>query len=155
MRMSRPRLAGRRVPRRGAAALEFAFVCPILFLIFLGMIEIGRAMMVAGTLTNTARVGARSAGVTGGSYSAATSAITNALAAAALPTDSTVTITVLVNGVAVGDDPSFQAAAVPGSTVSVSVSLSYGTVSWLPGGATLFMPADQSLTGTCSMPKEG
>ena len=32
-----------RSPRRaeGAAALEFAIACPLLFLIFLGMVEIG------------------------------------------------------------------------------------------------------------------
>jgi len=139
--------------RPGIAATEFAIVCPIFFLIFLGMVDIGRGMMVVGAVSNAARIGARAAGVTGGNYSSATDAVATALSDARLPSTTPPTIT--VNGVAVTDDASFQAAAVPGATVAVQVSLTYGSVSWLPGGASLFVGSSQPLSATCSMTKEG
>jgi len=144
-----PRSARR---RRGAAALEFAIACPLLFLIFLGMVEVGRAMMVAGAVANAARVGARSAAVSGGSYSSASDAVSAALSDAGLPKAAP---TVTVNGVAVSDDASFQAAAVPGATISVKVALPYASVSWLPGGGALFLSGNQSVTAATTMTKEG
>lgn len=45
--------------RRGAAAVEFALVLPVLMLILLGIIEFGRAWNVKQTLTDAAREGAR------------------------------------------------------------------------------------------------
>ena len=142
----------RRVTRRAAAAVEFAIVCPLLFLIFLGMVEVGRAMMVAGAVANAARVGARSAAVSGGSYSAATDAVSTVLSDAGLPY---VAPTVTVNGAAVSDDASFQDAAAPGATVSVKVALPYSSVSWLPGGGALFLSGNQSITAVTAMTKEG
>ncbi|HVS38681.1 MAG TPA: TadE/TadG family type IV pilus assembly protein [Gemmataceae bacterium] len=143
------------VPRRraGAAALEFAIACPLLFLIFLGMVEIGRAMMVAGSVANAARVGARSAAVSGGSYSSCTSSVAAVLSDAGLPSGTAPTVT--VNGVAVTDDASFQAAAVPGATITVQVSLSYSSVSWVPGGGALFMSPGQSISASTTMTREG
>jgi len=139
--------------RPGIAAVEFAIVCPIFFLIFLGMVDIGRGMMVVGAVSNAARIGARAAGVTGGSYSSTTAAVATSLSNAGLPDTTLPTVT--VNGVAVTDDASFQAAAVPGATIAVQVSLTYGSVSWLPGGASLFVGSSQPLSATCSMTKEG
>ena len=130
--------------RAGAAALEFAIACPLLFLIFLGMVEIGRAMMVAGSVANAARVGARSAAVSGGGYSSAVAAVAAVLSDAGLPSSTAPTVT--VNGVAVTDDDSFDAAAVPGATVTIQVALPYASVSWLPGGGALFMSGSQSIS---------
>lgn len=154
MRTQRPAVGPLRAQRRrAAAALEFAIACPLLFVIFLGMIEIGRAMMVAGSVANAARVGARSAAVSDGNYSAAAAAASQVLSDAGLPTSATLSVT--VNGVAVTDDASFQAAAVPGSTVTVKVALLYSNVSWLPGGGALFLSSGQSITGATTMTKEG
>ena len=139
--------------RRGAAALEFAIACPLLFLIFLGMVEIGRAMMAAGALAAAARSGARAASVTGGSYSSATGAAATVLSDADLPNSGATTVT--VNGVVVTDDESFREAAVPGATVGVKVALPYSSVSWLPGGGVLFLSANQSIAAVCEMTKEG
>ncbi len=47
--------------RCGAAAVEFAIVAPVFFLLVIGMIEIGRALMVQQVLINASRVGARQA----------------------------------------------------------------------------------------------
>jgi Flp pilus assembly protein TadG len=44
---------------RGAAAVEFALISPLLFLLLFGIIEFGRAWNVRQTLTDAAREGAR------------------------------------------------------------------------------------------------
>ncbi len=41
--------------RRGASAVEFAIVAPFLFMVLIGMIEFGRAMMVQHIVTMSAR----------------------------------------------------------------------------------------------------
>ena len=63
---------------RGAAAVEFALVLPILLTLVLGTIEFGRAYNVQISLTHAARETARSMAITG----AWTSAVTKGKAAA-------------------------------------------------------------------------
>ncbi|MFG0289635.1 MAG: TadE/TadG family type IV pilus assembly protein [Rhodopirellula sp. JB044] len=55
------RRAGRRKPndRRGAAAVEFAVVAPIMILFMFGTVEIGRLMMIKNAATHASREGAR------------------------------------------------------------------------------------------------
>jgi Flp pilus assembly protein TadG len=139
--------------RPGAAAVEFCIVAALLFTIFLAMIEVGRAMMVLGAVANAARVGARAGAVTGGDYSAVTSAVDTALGAASLNTSGQVTVT--VNGVVVTDDNTFKANATAGVPVSVRVSVTYGSVSWLPAQVGLFLSAQQSLAETAVLCREG
>ena len=43
---------GQRVSRRGVAAVEFALVAPVFFLVVLGIIEFGRMAMVQQVLAN-------------------------------------------------------------------------------------------------------
>lgn len=45
--------------RRGAAAVEMAIVLPVFFMVVMGIVEFGRAMMVGQLVTNGARYGAR------------------------------------------------------------------------------------------------
>lgn len=54
----------RRGAATGSAAVEFAFVLPILLLLIAGIVDFGRAMYTQSILTNAAREGAR-AGVMG------------------------------------------------------------------------------------------
>lgn len=49
-----------RQSERGAAAVEFALLAPILIMLILGIMEFGRAYNVQVSLTNAAREGARS-----------------------------------------------------------------------------------------------
>lgn len=49
-----------RESERGAAAVEFALLVPILIMLILGIMEFGRAYNVQASLTNAAREGARS-----------------------------------------------------------------------------------------------
>ena len=45
--------------QRGASAVEFAFIAPLLILLTLGTVEFGRAFQVQGTLAAAAREGVR------------------------------------------------------------------------------------------------
>lgn len=47
--------------RKGVAAVEFALVAPVFFLLVLGLVEMGRMLMVQQSLTNAAREGCRMA----------------------------------------------------------------------------------------------
>lgn len=50
-----------KMDERGAAAVEFAFIVPVLIVLVLGIAEFGRAYNVQTTLTQAARAGVRSA----------------------------------------------------------------------------------------------
>jgi Flp pilus assembly protein TadG len=57
--MNRPPSRGRTARDRGAAAVEFALVLPVLLLILFGIIDFGRALNAQIELTGAAREGAR------------------------------------------------------------------------------------------------
>ncbi len=57
---------------RGAAAVEFALVLPVVLMMLFGIIEFGRAWNVRQTLTDAAREGARVAAVGNGIVATAT-----------------------------------------------------------------------------------
>ena len=114
--------SNRQLFRRGAAAVEFAVVAPILFLVVLGVIEIGRAMMVNEILNHAARSGCRAGTIAGSNNTRVSSAVDQGLQ---YTTGSTTTIT--VNGSA-GD----VSTATRGDIISVEVSVPYSSVSWLP-----------------------
>jgi Flp pilus assembly protein TadG len=120
--------------RRGAAAVEFAIVAPVFFLLVFGMIEYGRMVMVQQVLTNASREGAR-VGVldppTGQtSLPLVTSAVNKYLSSAGITGATTTTI------------PSEPSSATYGQSVTVKVSVPFSNVSWFPtpiwlGGKTL------------------
>src|SRR5690349_16982247 len=97
-RTSRPR-------RRGAATVEFAVVVPILLTFILGIIEIGRLVMVAQVDTNAAREAARYAAQGGANTAAVDSYVRTYLSAAGIN----------------------SAASGPGSAVTVTVEYQSGT----------------------------
>src|SRR5437588_7312275 len=113
--------------RRGVVAMEFAIVASLLFILLLGMIEFGRAMMVLNVVSNAARAGARAGSLSSGNYASATAAAGAVLTAAGIT--ATPTYTVTVNGIPVASDAAFQILAVSGSAVSVKVSVKYTDVS--------------------------
>ena len=139
----RPRLAPQRRRSRGqrfgVAAAEFAIVAPLFLLFVIGIVELGRALMVQQVLINASRVGARQAITLGATSSSVTSAVADYSTSVAVPG---------VN-VTVSPDPG---AAVAGDPITVTTSVPYSSVSWLPspwflGGATL--------TASSRMRKEG
>ena len=114
---------------RGAAAVEFAIVAPVFFMLVMGSIELGRALMVQQVITNASRVGVREAIALNTSESDVINIATNYAAGGAVP------------GVLVNVSPS-PAAAAAGDEITVNVSIPYADVSWIPspwflGGATL------------------
>jgi Flp pilus assembly protein TadG len=116
--------------RRGTAAVEFAVVAPVFFLFSLGIIEIGRAMMVQTVLTNAAQEGARAGALNGAQNSDVTSAVNTYLANAG------------ISGASSTPTPSPPSSANPGQDIRVTVTIPYSSVSWLPtpsylGSATL------------------
>lgn len=120
-----------REAQSGAAVVEFACVIPIFLLLVVGTIEIGRALMVQELITNASREGARIAGYdTTTDTSTVTSAVSSYLSNAGISGPSTV----------VNPDPPSNAA--DGQAVTVTVSIPYAKVSWVPspfflGGTTL------------------
>jgi Flp pilus assembly protein TadG len=129
----------RSLRRRGVAAVEFAIVAPLFFLLIIGIIEIGRAMMVQQVLINASRVGARRAITLSSSEQAVTDAVTeyaNGVGISGL-------------SVEVSPDP---AAAAAGQAITVDVEIDFQEVSWMP--APWFMGGKQ-LGASSVMRKEG
>ena len=120
----------RKTPRRGAAAVEFALVAPLLFMLFLGFVDVGRAIMVKNLLTSAARDGARTATLDGATVAGVQSQVSSFLLGATIP------------GVTVNVSPDPLDLAQIGDPVSVNVTVPFSSVSWLPssfyfGGITL------------------
>jgi Flp pilus assembly protein TadG len=106
--------------RRGAAAVEFAFVAPVFFLFVFGMIEFGRMVMVQQVLTNASREGAREGILDGSTTADVTDAVTTYL------TNSS------ISGASVAVTPSPPSSAGYGQPVTVTVTVPFDQVSWLP-----------------------
>jgi Flp pilus assembly protein TadG len=114
----------------GASAVEFAVVSPVFMLLVFGMIEYGRMVMVQQLLTNAAREGARVGVLDSSTSTEVTNAVKNYLTAAKITTP-TVTCS-----------PTNPSSATYGQSVTVTVSVPFSQVSWLPspmflGGKTL------------------
>lgn len=119
--------------RRGAAAVEFAIVAPIFFLMVFGMVEFGRMVMVQQIITNASREGARMAVLDGATTNEITTSVEEYLANASIGAAASPTVTV---------DPDPPSSAGYGDPVTVTVSVGFDQVSWLPspmflGGKTL------------------
>jgi Flp pilus assembly protein TadG len=125
--------------RLGAAATEFAIVAPVFFLMIVGFLEFGRALMVQQVLINASRVGAREAITTGSTTAEVETAVQNYAAGVAVP------------GVEVAVSPS-PASAAPGTTITVTTSVPFGTVSWMTSPWFL---GGKTLTASSMMRKEG
>jgi Flp pilus assembly protein TadG len=126
--------------RRGAAAVEFAIVAPVFFLLVFGMIEFGRMVMVQQVITNASREGARIAVLDGTTGAEVLAAVDDYLSPANL-TGADVTV-----------DPTEPSTAGYGEPVTVTVSIPFADVSWLP--APMFISGDTDLTATTVMRRE-
>jgi Flp pilus assembly protein TadG len=108
--------------RRGVAAVEFALVAPLMFLVVLAIMEFGRAMMVGEILNTAARSGCRAGTVAGSANNSVTTVIGQCL-----PSVSGSTTTIQVNGKSVD-----VSTAARGDTISISITVPFSRVSWLP-----------------------
>lgn len=130
-----------RKQRRGAAAVEFAVVAPVFFLLVFGMIEYGRMVMVQQVITNAAREATRVAVLDGSTTATVKTAAINAMAGAK--------ITIATSNVTVSPDP--PSGAKFGDPVSVTVTVPFNQVSWLPSPMYL---GGKSMTATTVMRRE-
>ncbi len=128
-----------RSKRKGAAAVEFALVAPIFFLVVLGMIEVGRAVMVQQVLTNASREGARQAVLDGATAAQVTTYVNNYLSKAA------------VSGATVAFPQGNPEAVTYGNPVEVKVSIPFGQVTWVP--APMYL-SEQTLAASTIMRRE-
>jgi len=106
--------------RKGATVVEFAFVAPVLFLIVFGIIEFGRLLMVQQVLTNASREGARRA-ITESATSTEVEQLVNNYLTGGRVSGATVTVS-----------PASLDSLDLGDPVTVSVSVPFDNVSWLP-----------------------
>jgi Flp pilus assembly protein TadG len=134
--------------RRGNAVLDMALVMPLLIGLTFGAVEYGYALYIKHSLQSAAREGARAAIVAGATAANVQQAIDDSMAAAGFA-QSKYTRPPTIS-------PSNWNAAAAGTTITVSVSTSWGTagVSVLPtylGG----ISSSKTLTGATTMRKEG
>jgi len=126
-------------PRRGAAATEFAIVAPVFLLLVIGILELGRALMVQQVLINASRVGARQAITLGATTAEVEAAVEDYAESVAVP------------GVEVTVTPN-PATAVAGDSITVTTSVPFNDVSWL---ASPWFLGGNTLTASSIMRKEG
>ena len=122
--------------RLGAAAVEFALVAPLFFLLVFGMIEFGRMVMVQQVITNASREGARKAVLDGASATNVKSSVVTYMSNGGV-TISTSNVTI---------SPTDPTTAAAGDPVTVTVSLPFSQVSWLP--SPMFLGSRQMTAST-------
>jgi Flp pilus assembly protein TadG len=138
-RLSRRAIRRPSIYRCGAAATEFAVVAPVFFLMIIGFLEFGRALMVQQVLINASRVGARQAITTGATSAEVQTAVEDYTAGVAVP------------GVVVTVSPD-PGSANPGTAITVTTSVDFGDVSWM---SSPWFLNGKTLTASSQMRKEG
>jgi Flp pilus assembly protein TadG len=109
--------------RRGASAVEMAFIAPVFLMMIMGTIESSRLGMVAQLLTTAAREGCRVAVVSGMTETDVQNRI-NAVLSGSGVSVGTVTPTC--------PSPYTWDSSPSGTAITVSLSVPYSQVSWLP-----------------------
>ena len=117
-----------------------AIIAPLLFMLVMGLFEFGRMMMVQEILTNGAREGARKAALPGATSSDVTGVVNTYLSATGISGHTT----------SCAPDPATAAA---GANVTVTISVPYTSVSWLPASTVRWL-ANTSLSARVVMRKE-
>lgn len=100
--------------------VEFAIIAPLFFLLVFGMIEYGRMVMVQQIITNASREGARRAVLDGATATEVDNAVTNFLEGSS------------IQGAEVTINPPDPSTAGYGEAVTVTVTIDFDQVSWLP-----------------------
>jgi Flp pilus assembly protein TadG len=120
--------------------VEFAVVAPVFFILIFGMIEFGRMVMVQQVITNASREGARLSVLDGSTATDVETTVQNYLSSAR------------VNGANVTIDPADPGSAGYGDPVTVTVSVPFDQVSWLP--SPMFIGGQTELTASSIMRRE-
>lgn len=137
--------------RRGAVLVEMALTLPLFFMVVLGIVEFGRAMMVSQLLTNAAREGARLAILSGNSNEDVSTAVTEFLELAANISPGDVTVEIDVTPATGNPNPGDEVSnAQSRDLCSITVRVPFDEVSYIKADYL----AGRSLMGTCAMRHE-
>jgi Flp pilus assembly protein TadG len=128
--------------RRGVSVTEFAVISPVLFLVLLGIMEIGRGLMVVHLLNDASMAGCRVGIIEGKSTANIKSVVVAALTSTGVSGD---TVTVQVN-----DGSSDASSAGVGDEITVIAQVPISSISWVPGAKYL----KGSLQGQYTMRRE-
>jgi len=128
-----------REKKPGAAVVEFAVVAPVFILLVFGMIEFGRLVMVQQMLTNASREVARMSVVEG------------AVAGTVETWGEDYLESMTVHNATVTVTPNPLDGAAAGDPVTVTATVTFGNVSWLPVPMYL---GNRALTATSVMRRE-
>lgn len=120
--------------RKGAVTVEFALVLPLIVLMFLGTLEMGRGLNVKHSLQEAARAGCRLAVLEG-----STNDDIDGIAIGSLQPAGVGNYTITV-------EPTDYQAAEEGDSINVTISTTYSEVSWF---APFFL--DKDISGSCTM----
>ena len=138
-RALRRHLRSKQPRRTGAAVVEFAIVAPVMILLTMGMMEVGRLVMVKQLLVNASREGARLAALPGTSTDEVIAQVRMELEGAS------------VDKATISVNPSILASAGAGTPVTVSISVNAADVSWVPNPALILT---QQVTASTTMRRE-
>lgn len=108
---------------RGAAIVEMAFVLPLFIALIFAQIESARLGMVSQMLTTAAREGCRVAVVNGNTNSDVTNRVNTILTSAGMSNVTMTQVPADCTTVHAGDSP---------NSITVTLSVPYSRVSWLP-----------------------
>jgi Flp pilus assembly protein TadG len=111
--------------KRGTAALEFALVAPVLFMLILGITQFGITLNNYEMLTGGTEAAARQFSMSRGSATPSSSSKTALYNGASNLTQANITITLKVNGTACASDGACQTALTNGQGQPASVTASY------------------------------
>ena len=136
------RLARKGRERGGAAIVEMAFVLPIFIVLVLGQIESSRLGMVAQLLNTAAREGCRVAVINGKTQGDVQARVDAVLSGSGI---SVGTVTPTCTGTTTWDE------APAGTPITVSFSVPFSQVSWLP---TPYYLKDANVTASATMSSE-
>lgn len=112
--------------RAGLATVEFAVIAPVLVGVFLGMLELGRAISVAETLSDATRIACRTAANTANADATVTADALSVLSDNSLD-GSQATVAILINGTQAS-----LATASEGDRITVRVSIPVSAITWVP-----------------------
>ena len=134
--------------RRGSAAVEMAIVLPIFFMVVMGIVEFGRAMMVGQLVTNAARHGARESAVDGATNATVTTAVKDFVSNSVGVAQADVTVEIVVDPGAGNPDPNDVLAVAQAKDIcKVTVRVPYNKVGYVAGRYL----AGTELKGQCIM----
>lgn len=114
--------------------VEMAFVLPLFFMVVLGIIEFGRAMMVSQLVTNSAREATRLAIIDGASNSSVTQWVKDFLVQSCGVTANDVTVNITVAAATGNPNPANEIGnAKARDLVTIQVQVPFNKVSYIPG----------------------